>query len=108
MKKYVIRTTLIQVTITLLYLGACSYWFATSQEGNPIQIGLVEWVFMIAQFGLTGFLGLISISKATDRKIARKKVLVNLLIIIVILSVSLLFDRVLWHWLWSFRKDVIQ
>lgn len=108
MNKFIFRTVAIQTAITLLYLGICSYWFATSMDGDPIQVGLVEWIFMIAQFSLTGFFGLISIAKATDKRIAKKKVLISLLIVIVILGISLLFDGVLWHWLWSFRKDVIQ
>jgi len=108
MQKYIFKTIAIQLGITLIWLTIASYEFVKSDNGDPLQIGIIEWLLMIAQFVITGIVGLILIANAKDKKFARKKLLVSLLIVFLILSLSLLFDDLLWKWLWSLRKGVIQ
>jgi uncharacterized membrane protein YccC len=91
-----------------MYLVLCSYFFVMSRAGDPIQLGIIEWLCMIAQFGFTVIVGLIFMAKATDKKMAKRKFWTRLLIVFVITSISLFFDEAISNWLWSFRKDVIQ
>ena|ERR1700733_1298202 len=107
MNKYILKTIAIQFAITLLYIGVCSYWFVVSHKENPIQMDIVEWLFVSIQFGLTGIFALISIAKAADKRMAKKKALASLVIVIAIIGLLLLFDGMLLNWLWSFRKDGI-
>jgi len=108
MRKFILKSIAIQLPIAILYLGLSCYGFVVSQSGDPLQIGLIQWAFMITQFGITGIVGMILLFKSTDKKIGRQKLLIGLLIVFLIMVLYLCFSSIIWHWLWSFRKDVFQ
>jgi cation transport ATPase len=108
MRKYILKIIAIQLSIILLYLGMTSYEFVVSREINPIGVGLQQWALIILHLLITIFVGLYRIHKSKDKKISKKKLLVNLLVIVIIILIYFCFSDIIWHWLWSFRKDVIQ
>jgi RsiW-degrading membrane proteinase PrsW (M82 family) len=108
MQKYIFKSIAIHLTIAILYLGLSCYGFVVSQSGDPLQIAFIQWAFMICHFGITGFVGVILMFKAEDKKLGRQKLLIGLLVVFLIIILYLCFSGIIWNWLWSFRKDVIQ
>jgi hypothetical protein len=108
MRKYIFKSITIQLAIIIFYLGMTSYEFVVSQEINPIGVGLQQWALIILHLLITLFAGLYGISKSQDKKMAKNKLFVRMLIIILIILIYFCFSDIIWHWLWSFRKDVIQ
>jgi uncharacterized membrane protein len=108
MQKNIIKIVVIQFLIILLYLGLTSYEFVSSRDLNPVGVGFQQWALIIIHFLVTGFIGLYMISKSKNRPTAKKKLMINLASIVVIILIYYCFSESIWHWLWSFRKDVIQ
>jgi hypothetical protein len=108
MRKYVFKIVAIHLGIILIYLSFTSYEFVVSRELNPIGVGLQQWVLVILHFLITGFVGLYVISKSKDKRTAKSKLLIGLASIILIFLIYYCLSEMIWHWLWSFRKDVIQ
>lgn len=108
MRRFVIKIIVVQFSIILLYLGLTSYEFVVSHELNPIGVALQQWVLIILHFLITLFIGLYLINRSKDKRIAKNKLLISLLSIVFIIIIYFFLNDIIWHWLWSFRKDVIQ
>jgi hypothetical protein len=108
MYKWVLKHIGFHCTIALIYLGFTSYEFVIAKEANPIGICLLQTVSILAHFGLTGFIGLIFRYYSKDKKLAAKKIWIQLIIITGIILIYLFLAGPFWTWLWSLRKDIIQ
>ena len=108
MQNYIIRIIAIQFLIILIYIGLTSLEFVVSREPNPVGTGLQTWFLIFGHLLVTIFVGLYVISTSKDKRLARNKLIVGTLSIIVIITIYLCVSGIIDHWLWTLRKDVIQ
>jgi len=108
MTKWVFKSIGLHLAIAVLYLGLTSYEFVASSYPNPMGVGIQQWLLIFAHIGLTGLVWLIIKHYAKNRKLIRKKMAIQLLIIVGIILLYLCLSGFVDSWLWSFRKEVIQ
>jgi hypothetical protein len=104
MQKYIYKAFSIQLAIAMLYLSLTCYEFVVLRDPNPTGIGIQQWLLILSQFVFTSLLFLFMIHRATNKTLAKKKSLINLLSILLIVALYLCLSNVIWKELWNLRK----
>jgi hypothetical protein len=100
---YSLRVLGIHLTITLAYQAYFCYKFVVGRHPNPIGIGLFIVLCMFVHFFTALIVSMNNMSKADDRKTGMRKLVLNMLILVVVLASMLLFSTPVWGWLWDLR-----
>jgi hypothetical protein len=103
MKAYSLKTFLLHGAIVTIYFAVTSYLFVVGKDPNPIGAGLQQWLCVFLHVTITLFVMLTLLGKATDKKLATRKVVLHTVAIILAVSLYLLFSNPIWDWLWSLR-----
>lgn len=104
MNAYTIRILILHLIIASIYLSITSYMFVISKQPDPVGAGLRQWFFMVMHLIITIIVFLILLGKTTNKRLVKRKFLINCLVITFIIIISILFSNPFWQWLWSMRK----
>lgn len=105
-QQYIIRSIVLHTIIFSTYMAITSYEFVVAKDPEPIGTGLRQWLCIFFHIAITMMIITGSRSKAKNRKISYKSLLIHLLIIILIISVYNLFESPLTRWLWDLRPNM--
>jgi uncharacterized membrane protein AbrB (regulator of aidB expression) len=108
MKKWILKMIICHLAVALFYLGLTDYEFVQDKYPHPIGIGIKQWLLMFSHLLITWFIGLVIRHYSRDRALATSKIRIQLFIIITIIILYAILSPFIWHWLWSFRSEVIQ
>jgi hypothetical protein len=101
---YSLRVLGIHLAIALVYYTYFSFLIWVGRHSNPI--GIVFWTLICkyVHFFTALVVSMNNMSKADDRKKAKRKLVLNMLILVFVLASMFLFSIPVWGWLENIRE----
>lgn len=95
-RRYFAKAFFLQLLIVLIYLGISSYKFVVSKQPDPIEVGILQWIF-VGMHILCVVIYFLVIKK--DKQSFGS----NLIAMFVIVFIFLALSNIIWEWLWHQR-----
>ena len=104
MDKKIIKISLLQLLIMIIYLGITDYLFVISKYPNPVGIGILQWLLFIVQVIFTLILTIYFVRKESAKRYAKKRVAINVAIVSIFFMFYIVISNPILDWLWRLRE----
>ena len=103
MVQKIIKISLLQLLIMIIYLAITDYLFVVSKYPNPIGIGIWQWILFTIHVILTLILTIYLARKNSEKKHLKKRAAVNVAVVSIFFLIYIALSNPIWDWLWRLR-----
>ena len=103
MVQKIIKISLLQLLIMILYLAITDYLFVVSKYPNPIGIGIYQWILFILHIIFTLVLTIYLAKRNSEKKHLKKRAELNVAIVSIFFLIYIASSNPVWNWLWHLR-----